>query len=220
MSSPFCEQFDHPQISWFLQRDFEQWDKRDEDLGIYKLPERVQAHADRQYQKDLVSINPEEAGKMENEFQSFMRELGGNDNLARASPDGRAVQDPTNLYVGFIPSRLTDSELEALFAQCGEVVHCQIIHDRQTGQSRGFGFVKMRDREAAERAIEKLHDHHIDKRRLVVRYKGEGPPPARSLSYERQSNGQSNPKSPSGKPAQLPAATRQISGVSEGGIKV
>lgn len=201
-----------------MQRDFEQWDKRDEDLGIYKLPEKVQAHADRQYQKDLVSVNPEEAGKMENEFQSFMRELGGNDILARGSFDGRNVQDPTNLYVGFIPSRLTDSELEALFKQCGEVVHCQIIHDRQTGQSRGFGFVKMRDQEAAERAIQKLHDHHIDKRRLVVRYKGEGPPPTRTYSNERQSNGQTNPKSPPEKPAQLMGPARQVSGVSEGVI--
>ncbi|GMH41440.1 hypothetical protein BSKO_09350 [Bryopsis sp. KO-2023] len=189
-------------------RDFEQWDKKDEELGLYKLPEAIKARAERQYQKDLVSVHPGEAGKMENEFQSFMREVGANEQppCGGGPPvriDGRNVQDPTNLYVGFIPLSLSDEQLEALFQRAGEVVHCQIIRDRQTGQSRGFGFVKMVDREAAERAIQELHDYHVEKRRLVVRYKGEGPPPPRSMPPDGHI-GRKKSKALSEKPAPPP----------------
>ncbi len=72
------------------------------------------------------------------------------------------------LYVGNLPFQATGSDLEELFAGFGEVVSAQVVEDRETGRSRGFGFVEMDDAHAAQAAIESLHDHEYGGRRLTV----------------------------------------------------
>ena len=71
------------------------------------------------------------------------------------------------LYVGNLPFRITDQELEGLFAESGPVVSTNIVTDRDTGRSRGFAFVEMESREGAEAAIQKLNNFEIGGRAIV-----------------------------------------------------
>jgi RNA recognition motif-containing protein len=72
------------------------------------------------------------------------------------------------LYVGNLPFQATGSDLEALFAGFGEVVSAQVVEDRETGRSRGFGFVEMGSDRDALSAIDGLHDQDYSGRRLTV----------------------------------------------------
>lgn len=74
----------------------------------------------------------------------------------------------TNLYVGNLAFRTSTSQLEGLFADFGEVTSAQVITDRDTGQSRGFGFVEMKTSDQADRAISGLNGREIDGRQLKV----------------------------------------------------
>jgi len=71
------------------------------------------------------------------------------------------------IYVGNLPWSTTDSELEELFASYGAVQSAKVITDRETGRSRGFGFVEM-DQSAAQNAIAELNGHQIQSRALRV----------------------------------------------------
>ncbi len=74
----------------------------------------------------------------------------------------------TQLYVGNINYRLTEEGLKSMFAEFGEVTSAKIVTDRETGRSKGFGFVEMADAEAADRAIQSLNDKEVDGRRIKV----------------------------------------------------
>ena len=74
----------------------------------------------------------------------------------------------TNLYVGNLPFSTTSADLESLFAQHGEVSRAQVITDRDTGRSRGFGFVEMADSDGAKAAIDSLDGHNFDGRDIRV----------------------------------------------------
>ncbi len=73
-----------------------------------------------------------------------------------------------NIYVGNLPYNTTDEELESVFAQFGTVQRAQIIMDRETGRSRGFGFVEMPDSGEGQRAIEELNGKDYGGRPLTV----------------------------------------------------
>ncbi|MCZ6465323.1 MAG: RNA-binding protein [Proteobacteria bacterium] len=72
------------------------------------------------------------------------------------------------LYVGNLPFSANDTSLREVFAQHGEVVSANVITDRETGRSRGFGFVEMADASAADAAIEALNGSDMDGRPLKV----------------------------------------------------
>jgi len=72
------------------------------------------------------------------------------------------------LYVGNLTYGVSDSQLEQLFSQFGTVQSAQVIQDRATGRSKGFGFVEMDTEAQAQAAIEGLHDQEHDGRRLTV----------------------------------------------------
>jgi RNA recognition motif-containing protein len=71
-----------------------------------------------------------------------------------------------NLYVGNLPFSTTQEELTTLFSQYGTVTKVQVIMDRETGRSRGFGFVEMSA--GADEAIQALHNAEYQGRRLTV----------------------------------------------------
>ena len=73
-----------------------------------------------------------------------------------------------NLFVGNLSFQTTDSELQALFEQFGEITRVQIMTDRDTGRSRGFAFVEMTSDEAAAKAIEALNGKELGGRALNV----------------------------------------------------
>lgn len=74
----------------------------------------------------------------------------------------------TKLFVGKLSYNTTDEGLEALFASYGKVVSAQVITDRGTNQSKGFGFVEMEDQEAAQKAINELNGKEFEGRTIVV----------------------------------------------------
>jgi len=74
----------------------------------------------------------------------------------------------TKIYVGNLPWRATDAQLSELFGAHGEVTDARIVTDRETGRSRGFGFVTMASDDAAQAAIRALNGHSLEGRSLVV----------------------------------------------------
>lgn len=72
------------------------------------------------------------------------------------------------IYVGGIPYSTTPEQLEELFAQYGPVNTADIISDRFTGQSKGFGFVEMAEDADADRAIDQLNGSSFGGRNLTV----------------------------------------------------
>ncbi len=72
------------------------------------------------------------------------------------------------LYVGNLAYGVTDGDLQQLFHQHGTVESAQVIMDRDTGRSKGFGFVEMGSDQEAQAAIAALHDKEVDGRRLTV----------------------------------------------------
>ena len=72
------------------------------------------------------------------------------------------------LYVGNLTYQVDSSHLEQLFSQFGTVQSAQVIQDRDTGRSKGFGFVEMDSEAEAQAAIDGLHDQEHDGRRLTV----------------------------------------------------
>lgn len=71
------------------------------------------------------------------------------------------------LYVGNLPNSMTEEELTSEFKEYGEIQSLKIITDRDTGSSRGFGFIEMSDN-AARNAIKDLNDTEIQGRQIVV----------------------------------------------------
>ena len=74
----------------------------------------------------------------------------------------------TRLYVGNLPFSYTSAQLEQLFQPHGNVVSAQVIMDRMTNRSRGFGFVEMDSADAAHKAVQALNGKPIDGRPLTV----------------------------------------------------
>jgi RNA recognition motif-containing protein len=72
------------------------------------------------------------------------------------------------LYVGNLPYETNESDLEALFAQAGNVESVNVIRDRETGRARGFAFVEMATDEAAQQAVSRFNEHELGGRRLTV----------------------------------------------------
>ena len=72
------------------------------------------------------------------------------------------------LYVGNLPFSATDQILNDTFAQCGTVESSKIIMDRDSGRSKGFGFVEMADDNSAHEAIQGLNEKEHDGRPLTV----------------------------------------------------
>lgn len=74
----------------------------------------------------------------------------------------------TKLFVGSLPYSTKDDELSELFAQAGTVVSAQVIMDKFTGRSKGFGFVEMSTPEEAQEAIAKFNGYQLGGRGLTV----------------------------------------------------
>lgn len=72
------------------------------------------------------------------------------------------------LYVGNIPHSLNDNELQDLFASYGTVVSAHVIIDRETGRSKGFGFVELSNKDEAQAAISALNGSEVGGRVLTV----------------------------------------------------
>jgi RNA recognition motif-containing protein len=74
----------------------------------------------------------------------------------------------TKLYVGNLSFETTSNELQTLFAQAGTVESVSLIEDRETGRSRGFGFVEMQTKEEGAAAIQQFNGKDVGGRALKV----------------------------------------------------
>ncbi len=72
------------------------------------------------------------------------------------------------LFVGSLSWNTTDQSLKEFFSSAGNVVSAQVIMDRQTGRSRGFGFVEFGTEEEAQKAVKDLNGQDLDGRNIVV----------------------------------------------------
>mmetsp|Transcript_43264 Transcript_43264/g.109537 ORF Transcript_43264/g.109537 Transcript_43264/m.109537 type:complete len:571 (+) Transcript_43264:102-1814(+) len=161
---------------------------------IYQLPDEMKTKVDEQYARDVARLNPEEAGKMDNEYNNFLKELGGGRGGGQDGPPPRRPglgmesggsggmgggpgfggpprgppmggmgggpgredrdQDPSKLYVAYLPHSMGDPELRGLFAPYGTVAEARVITEKGTGASRGFGFVTMGNPQQAHAAVQ------------------------------------------------------------------
>jgi RNA recognition motif-containing protein len=74
----------------------------------------------------------------------------------------------SKIYVGNLPYSVTDSSLKSNFAEFGSVSSAKVMMDRETGTSKGFGFVEMASAEVAQAAIAALNGMSVDGRSIVV----------------------------------------------------
>ncbi|HWC54708.1 MAG TPA: hypothetical protein VG676_14060 [Chitinophagaceae bacterium] len=74
-----------------------------------------------------------------------------------------------NLFVAGLPYDLDDAELEEIFEKFGKIISAKVSMDRETGKSRGFGFVEMANDAEAKEAIENLNGISLGKKPLVVK---------------------------------------------------
>lgn len=87
-----------------------------------------------------------------------------------------------NIYIGNLPYSISETEVQAMFEDFGAVDSVKIVIDRDSGRSKGFGFVEMADDEAAQQAIEGLGGTEIDGRKVFVNQ-------ARERSNDRRGGG-------------------------------
>lgn len=73
-----------------------------------------------------------------------------------------------NIYVSNLDFSVQENDLQKLFEPFGEVVSTKVITDRETGRSRGFGFVEMSSREDADKAVASLNNSEMNGRALTV----------------------------------------------------
>ncbi len=73
-----------------------------------------------------------------------------------------------NLYVGNLAYEVTEEDLKKNFGEIGEVISANIVRDRYSGNSRGFGFVEMATEEEAQEAIKKLSGIELSGRKIIV----------------------------------------------------
>lgn len=74
----------------------------------------------------------------------------------------------TKLFVGSLPWSVKDNTLQEIFEAHGSVVSAKVITDRETGRSRGFGFVEMENSDDANNAIKALNNSELEGRNIVV----------------------------------------------------
>ncbi len=72
------------------------------------------------------------------------------------------------LYVGGLSYSTTEETLNSLFSQAGTVESAKVITDRDSGRSKGFGFVEMASQQEAEEAVKKFNGHNLDGRQITV----------------------------------------------------
>jgi cold-inducible RNA-binding protein len=87
--------------------------------------------------------------------------------MAMGAMNGR-VKMSKKLYVGNLPYGLTEEDLKKSFGEIGECIAANIVRDRYSGNSRGFGFVEMASEEEAQEAIKKLNGGELSGRKIIV----------------------------------------------------
>lgn len=94
-----------------------------------------------------------------------------------------------NIFIAGLSYRINDADLKELFAEYGDIAEAKVIMDKQTGRSKGYGFVEMNDEAAGQKAIEELNGAEYDGRTIsvsVARPREERPRREGSFNRERR----------------------------------
>jgi len=97
-----------------------------------------------------------------------------------------------NIYISNLSFKVDSNDLQQLFQPFGEVQSAQVIKDKYTGRSKGFGFVEMQDDEAAQTAIKELHQAEYDGKVINVseaRPREERPRNNNNRNFKNNNNG-------------------------------
>ena len=128
------------------EKEMRRWEKREQGPG------------------DIEVVSAEDIAGGMRSIEEVMQELeGGGPAVSRSAPSV-----PAKLFVGGLSYSTTNESLRAAFEAFGQVVEAVVITDRDTGRSRGFGFVTMADRKDAPKAINGLDGTELDGRSIVV----------------------------------------------------
>lgn len=80
------------------------------------------------------------------------------------------LEENKKLYVGNLPYTATSDELKSIFSEFGEIVDAVVITERDSGRSKGFGFVEFNTIEEAKKAVEAMNQKELEGRKLVVNF--------------------------------------------------
>ncbi len=94
-----------------------------------------------------------------------------------------------NLYVGNLSWNMTEDDLRNLFEQYGTVSSLKIVKDRDTGRSKGFGFVEMENDTEAQNALSSLYDQEVQGRKIVINEAQERPAKPAGGGFKKRSFG-------------------------------
>jgi hypothetical protein len=134
-----------------------------EDVG-HVLADLIDAH---EIQPALAAVSVREHGITRKHGVGQARDVES-PRWTRSTVFQRGMHMAKKLYVGNLPYAVTDSDLKGLFAQHGVVQSVQIIFDRDTGRSKGFGFVEFASEREAQAAIDAMNGKEVEGRKLTV----------------------------------------------------
>lgn len=157
-------------------------------IEVYQLPSDVKAKVQEQYERDVARVNPEAAGKLDDEYQSFMRSLGGNPPpelmgestssqshagsiSGRHRRPGDELPDDCKLYIGNLPPGIDEKGLAGLFEMYGHVLHAVVLND--SGSDRRYGFVHLPDASTARACCDAVNGRVVDGKSIVVRLRSD-----------------------------------------------
>jgi hypothetical protein len=175
------------------------WQKLLKAVGLYKEP-APKGGAKKRHQSGPKKDEPKENIRIAKPREKRR------DDEAVADPGPAPKVNSKRLYLGNLSYEATESDLEELFRGVGSVRRVEIVYNRQTHRSKGYGFIDMLDADEAAKAIEILHDQFFMGRKLnVSSAKSEGPakPEARAEEF-RPAQAVAEPAA---KPAENPAPT-------------
>ena len=119
---------------------------------------------------------------------------GGQNNRQRKKPVQPTKVETPRLYVGNLSYDATEYDLEELFKGVGAVRKVEIVYNRHTHKSKGYGFVNMANTEEAERAVEVLHDQPFMGRKMIVNGARSKGPNDRSANQAQDASSKAEPK--------------------------
>ena len=151
------------------------WQKLLKAVGLYKAPsppakqERKPDEAKpRAPKSNTRNARSTEAGSQEKSGDGQPRKRSGRGGENRPRGGDRASVESARVYVGNLSYEVTEQDLQELFKGIGGVRNVEIVYNRSTHRSKGYGFVEMLHMDDAIRAVEVLHDQHFMGRKLTV----------------------------------------------------
>ncbi len=148
MSSPEKRAREAKKLQKKREREARRWEKRER--GTEEIP---------------VVTAEDVVGNLRS-IDDVMKELEGGSSSGESSRGAASI--PARLFVGGLSYDTTSESLGRAFEEFGEVADAHVVRNRDTGESRGFGFVTMADRRDAPKAIDGLNDTELDGRTIVV----------------------------------------------------